>query len=424
MDTNYVSHEIYSAPGLIQSNVYQHVALTFDTNSGLAMLYLNGTNVATTNLFLTNGVFTPFVPKTDGDVLLGRDMTLYTNNYFGGEMDEMSIYRRALSGAEIAAIHRVSATATNGLTGKFDPSVTPAVGLAEAEVTFGGVSNLLFGVNNQWEFNSYTFTAASNSLPVQITGLEPGVLLDNFAVSEAPETNLYYLPEQSLDALAGDTAAGNWTLQVWDNRVGEYVTNVDQLVNWELSFILESNAMVAGTLSPETPSSSTVAAGATVYYEVDVPSWAHWATNILVSSDLPVDLLFNPTNLPTGSNPGDLTLLTNFHRRGFTSHRGEYQPAVCPVSGGPDILSRRPQFRQHCGLGGFGSGLRPHRADEWRASRARRFCPVPGLEMIDTCLPPVFALLALSTAVPAGPWSRPADAPANSEQNSKIGYVN
>ncbi len=52
MDTNYVSHEIYSAPGLIQSNVYQHVALTYDTNSGIAMLYLNGTNVATTNLFL------------------------------------------------------------------------------------------------------------------------------------------------------------------------------------------------------------------------------------------------------------------------------------------------------------------------------------------------------------------------------------
>ena len=121
------------------------------------------------------------MPKTDGDVLLGWDMSHYTNNYYGGKMDEMSIYRRALSGAEIAAIYQVSAFATNGLTGKFDPTVTPAVGLAEALVSFGGVTNVIFGVNNQWEMNSFTFTAASNSMPLQITGLEPGILLDSFA---------------------------------------------------------------------------------------------------------------------------------------------------------------------------------------------------------------------------------------------------
>jgi len=311
IDTSNVWHEVYSAPGLIQSNVFQHVALTFDTNSGLAMLYLNGTNVATTNLFMPGGVFAPFVPKTDGDVLLGRDMTLCTNNYFGGEMDEMSIYKRALSGAEIAAIYRLSATATNGLTGKFDPSVTPEPGLAEAEVVFGTTSNLIFGVNNQWEQNSYTFTATSNTMPLRITGVEPGILLDNFAVSEAPLTNLYYLPEQSLnDALTGTQANGDWQLQVWDNRVGAYVTNFSSLVNWQLNFILVSNAQISATLMPQTPTASTVGPGQTVYYQVNVPAWAKLATNILVSSDVAVDLLFNPTNLPTGSNPGDQTLLT------------------------------------------------------------------------------------------------------------------
>ena len=107
VDVSNVSHEIYSAAGLIQSNIYQHVALTYDTNSGLAMLYYNGTNVATTNL----GVF---YPKTGGDVLLGKDMSLATNDYYGGEMDEMSIYGRALSAAEIAAIYNVSVISTNG----------------------------------------------------------------------------------------------------------------------------------------------------------------------------------------------------------------------------------------------------------------------------------------------------------------------
>ncbi|MEI6077722.1 MAG: LamG-like jellyroll fold domain-containing protein, partial [Verrucomicrobiota bacterium] len=305
VDTNFVSHEIYSAPLLLQSNVFQHIALTYNTNSGIAALYLNGTNVAVTNL----GVF---IPKTDGDVLLGHDMTLYTNNYFGGQMDEMSIYRRALSGAEIAAIYQVSAGSTNRLLGKFDPAVTPAYGLAEALVSFGSTTNVIFGINNQWEVNSFTFTATSNSMPLTISGLQPGILLDSFAVSEAPLTNLYYFPEQSLEAFTGNSAYGLWTLQIWDNRVGAYVTNANQLVNWQLSFVLDTNSLFAGSLAPQTPGSGTVAAGQTIYYSVTVPSWANVATNVLLSSTLPVDVFyFSPTNAPTGANPADWTLLTN-----------------------------------------------------------------------------------------------------------------
>jgi hypothetical protein len=66
--TNGFARNLFRA-GLIQSNVFQHVALTYSTNSGIANLYYNGTNVASTNL----GVF---VPNTGGDVLLGRDMSL------------------------------------------------------------------------------------------------------------------------------------------------------------------------------------------------------------------------------------------------------------------------------------------------------------------------------------------------------------
>ncbi|HEV2318984.1 MAG TPA: S8 family serine peptidase, partial [Verrucomicrobiae bacterium] len=91
VDVTNGSHWIYSGPNLIQSNVFQHVALTYDTNSGTAMLFYDGTNVATTNWGVN------FVPKTTGDVLLGKDMSLETNNYFGGLMDEVSIYNRALS---------------------------------------------------------------------------------------------------------------------------------------------------------------------------------------------------------------------------------------------------------------------------------------------------------------------------------------
>ena len=357
VDTNYVSHEIISAPGLLTTNVYQHVALTYNTNSGIASLYLNGTNVATTNL----GVF---VPKTDGDLLIGRDMSSYTNNYYAGAMDEMSVYNRSLSDAEIYGIYNVSASTTNRLVGKFDPSITPPTSLAEALVTFGSTSNVIFGRNYQWSVDSFTFTATSNSMPLTISGIQPGILLDAFALEEAPETNLYYLPEQSLDALTGDTAAGGWTLQVWDNRAGAYVTNVNSLVNWQLSLVLASNSIVSGTLEPQTALFTTPPAGQTAYFAVPVPVWAHEATNIIVSSSQPVNLLyFSPTNPPTGANLPDQILTTWPITSGVLITNGTPQPLL-------------PGQTYYLGVQNLGSqlanvtievGLRHPGADEWRA---------------------------------------------------------
>ncbi len=325
VDTNFASHEIFSAPGLLQSNVYQHVALTYNTNSGLAALYLNGTNVASTNL----GVF---VPKTDGDVLLGRDMSRATNNYYGGKMDEISIYNRAISPAEDFAIYNVSANVTNGLTGKFDASTKSALGLAEAYISLGSTTNYLVGWNNQWQMNSFSFTATTNSIPLQIMGLQPGMLFDSFSLTKLPPDGLYYLPEQGLSSLTGVSAYGNWALQVWDNRLGQYVTNFTDLLSWQLTFVLESNAVVAATLPPETPVTSTVGPNQTVYYTVTVPTWAHYATNILVSSTYPVDLLFNQTNPPTESNPNDYTLLTgSTNGIGFPSLVANALPPELPL---------------------------------------------------------------------------------------------
>ena len=321
VDTTNGSHEIYSAPGLIQSNLYQHIALTYNTNTGIAALYYNGATVASTNL----GVF---VPKTTGDLLLGRDMSRLTNNFYTGKMDEMSIYRRFLSDAEIAAIYNISALSTNRNVGKFDPGITPPLSLAEAEVSLSTVgTNLVLGENTNWLVQGFTFTAATNSLQLQIAGLEPGLLLDSFGVAEASQGNLYYLPETSLDALNGDSAYGTWTLEIWDSRTGGVVTNA-QLVSWQIQFTMQTNVPI--TLNADTSSMNTVPPGATTYYAVSVPIWATLASNILVSATRPVNLLFNQTNPPTGSNPGDYTFLT-------ASTGGSYLMTTNPVPA-PQLL--------------------------------------------------------------------------------------
>lgn len=303
MDTNNVPHEIFSAPGLIQSNVFQHIALTYNTNTGVAKLYYQGTNVATTNL----GVF---VPNTTGDLLLGKDLNTESNNFYWGLMDEMSVYSRYLSDAEIAAIYNISASTTNRSIGKFNPAVTPALSLAEAQAVFGNVTNLLFGVNGSWQAAGFSFKSTSNTLPVQITGLEPGVLLDSFSISEQPPGNLYYLPEQALNALVGSNAFGNWTLEIRDSRTGLIATNA-QLISWELQFVLQTNTPTPIELSPQTPGTNTIPPGEVGYFVVNVPDWANDATNILVSSTSPVSLLFNQTAPPESGVGNDFTFVNN-----------------------------------------------------------------------------------------------------------------
>ncbi len=296
VDTTNGSHWIYSGPNLIQTNVFQHVALTYDTNSGEAMLFYNGTNVATTNWGMT------IIPKTTGDVLLGKDMSMNTNNYFGGMMDEMSIYSRALSDAEIAGIYSVSAYTTNRLIGKFDPTITPPLSLAEAQVILNGQTNTILGDNTTWQAGAYTFTSLSNSLPIQINGLEPGILFDAFSISQAPLGNLYYQPEQSLDELQGENASGNWTLEIWDTRNNTLATNVN-ILSWQLQMILQTNALSPVTLGSQEATALTVPPFTTISLAIPVPAWAIMADNTLISSTLPLNVLFNQTNPPAGPNP-------------------------------------------------------------------------------------------------------------------------
>ena len=66
-DTNSQPHPIATPPLALTNAGWQHVALTYDTNSGSAVLYTNGQNAATVQ-FLTN-----FVPRTSGDLYLGYD---------------------------------------------------------------------------------------------------------------------------------------------------------------------------------------------------------------------------------------------------------------------------------------------------------------------------------------------------------------
>ena len=110
IDTSGGSHVFSTGGGVVVSNSYQHIALTYDKASGMAVLYQNGVAVQTSNL----GTFTP---QTSYDFYLGmRAAGTDAGSYFGGGMDEPGLYNRALSSSEIQAIYNA------GSAGKCAPA--------------------------------------------------------------------------------------------------------------------------------------------------------------------------------------------------------------------------------------------------------------------------------------------------------------
>ena len=81
------------------ANQFQHVAVTYDEVSGMATLYRNGGVVR-------QEILGRFSLVTNGIVNIGlRDARVGTEGSFRGLIDEVRIYNRALSAAEIKAIY-------------------------------------------------------------------------------------------------------------------------------------------------------------------------------------------------------------------------------------------------------------------------------------------------------------------------------
>jgi len=294
----------------VLTNQWNHVAFTADLRTLTGILYFNGVPVR------TNTAPSPVFPPSFESVNLGyRDsgsIEALAGVHYQGIMDEASIYARPLSASEILAIYNQG---TNGIA-KFStnaPSV--ADGLAEAQVTLNGTAQPIFFANNtNWQTATYSFIATTNNTPLQITGLEPGMLLDDVAVVQANTNNfnLYFLPEQSLDTLSGENALGSWQLEVLDNRVGATNNPEPSLLSWQMHFIFTEPVATLAVLTNGVPQTNNVPPGGIVQYMVLVPTNADISTNILFNTTGPLNLIFDQTVPPTGFNPPDFQILTSF----------------------------------------------------------------------------------------------------------------
>jgi subtilisin-like proprotein convertase family protein len=153
-----------------------------------------------------------------------------------------------------------------------------------------------------------TFTENTNLTVVPIKFAPVPLTNINYsAPGTIPAEGIFYQPEESLAAFVGEPAYGKWKLEVQDTRAG--ATNpTPALISWQLDLRLRPAFPLTRSLTAGESFEESIAPRQTLWFSVDVPPWASFATNELRSASSPVDLLFNSLP-PANSNPTAVPLL-------------------------------------------------------------------------------------------------------------------
>ncbi len=263
------------------------------TTSGLGGIVLR------TNIFPTRTAGN-YYADTNNLHVGGNQGTLFVDYDFYVLRDTMHVYYD-----NVLIYDSGMVSYTNHLVIPFGPGVSTNIVIIMDE---GNNSD----TNTLWEYTATVtcpgpayllFTEDTNLAPVPIKFASTPYL------PAGTNFDLYCLPEQSLNALVGESAYGTWQLEMWDTRAGATYP-APELVSWELRFVFVNTVPVPIALSHDIARTNSVPPGQVAAFFIDVPAWATRATNTLVYATAPVNLLFNQNLPPTGTNAGDIALLT------------------------------------------------------------------------------------------------------------------
>jgi subtilisin-like proprotein convertase family protein len=222
-------------------------------------------------------------------------------------------------------------------------------------VSFAGSTNLQYGpgaatvvtvvmnpetnseANTAWHYSAtttapkpqyLTFSENTNLTIVPMKFAPVPFTNQTIAPDGLPSGGIFYSPEESLNQMVGRNAMGQWTLEIWD-RGGGGTNPSPKLVSWNLALVLANVVSAPVNLSSGTPVTNLLGPGQLQWYSVLVPDWISFATNTLLSSTAPVNIFFNETVPPTGTNTDDLRLASAV-TNGSWSIRTNGAPGLVP----------------------------------------------------------------------------------------------
>ena len=325
----------------VPTNQWTHVAVTFD--GATARAYTNGVLTRT----ITN--LTGSVNVSPGSLWIGSRSPAITSGFpterFNGLIDEAAIYDHALDPCQVRAIYDANILGKYSLRGRPAPCAVTASVIVDDRLT-----NTITSFDwKTWQTNIVSFAATQNGTPLRLLAREPEMQFDSFELSELSSGN-YFLPEETLKTLLGESALGTWTLELWDNRLGAFVELPPELLSWKLDFIFANTNPPAIPLRfvPATTNvasvydtndvlvTNMVAGGEMKYFIVDVPRRATQATNLLTVLSGMGDLVlwYNRDALPTADPAIDVFANANGPGGGETLFLNTNTPFLAPLRPG------------------------------------------------------------------------------------------
>ncbi len=174
-------HQMASPVAPVVTNVFQHVALTYDQASGIATMYYNGAIIAQANL----GNFTP---RTTADLYLGNEPGAFG---YAGLIDAPAIYNRALSSNEIAAIYFVGSGGKCLSTAPYiTQQPTNQTVSAAANATFQVIVGSSIPLGYQWYFNDTNLLSGATNSTLLLTNVQSANQGDYSVVISGPSGSL------------------------------------------------------------------------------------------------------------------------------------------------------------------------------------------------------------------------------------------
>lgn len=244
--------------------------------------------------------------------LNGNFQTSRVHTFVGGPSQLSSVLA-------IESLDRAYAVGTVGINPTTSDAILMELDLVNLTVISAVTNNLNSGVNV-----GKAIATDGADLYVAVSGPGDGTPADAQAGIFRYRAKNFYLPEESLDAFAGQRTWAptslysngvpvlgtntNWRLQIADTRAGGN-SGIAQVLAWNLNFYYAPTSTVSLAVAPAVNNNFILLSTQPKYLMVNVPSAAAAATN-LITATAPVRVTFNPTSAPLPGTPGNVEMFS------------------------------------------------------------------------------------------------------------------